>query len=68
MQDTGKARESCPNETLVLGEAFECVRRSCEQGVVREALMRTDKRTQGLRDRAGDEEGWSGELSLQVVG
>jgi hypothetical protein len=67
MQDTGKTRESGPDATRVFGEAFEGLRRRCEQGVVREALMRTDKRTQGLRDREGDEEVWPGELVLQVV-
>jgi hypothetical protein len=67
MQDTGKPRESRTDETLVFGEPFEGLRRGCKQGVVREALMRADKGTQGLRDGEGDEEVRPRELFLQVV-
>ena len=67
MQDTGKTREVCADEPLVFGEPFEGVRRGCEQGVVRDALMRADKRAQGLRDGEGDEEMRSGKLFFQVV-
>lgn len=45
MQDTGKTRERCPDETRIFGEPFESCGRGVEQGVVREALMRADKGT-----------------------
>jgi len=67
MQDTGKTREICTDETLVFGEPVECLRRGCEQGVVSDALMRANKRAQGLRDGEGDEEVGAGKLFLQVV-
>ena len=67
MQDTGKTRESCPDEPLVFGEPFECLSRGGEQGVVREALVRADKRTQGLRDGEGEEEVRPRELCVQMV-
>ena len=67
IQDTGKTRESGPDEPLVFGEPFECLRRGGEQGVVCEAWMRAKKRVQGLRDGEGDEEVWPGELFLQVM-
>jgi hypothetical protein len=67
MQDTGKTRQSRPDETLVCGEPFEGLRRGCEQGVVREALLGAEKGTQGLRDREGEEEVRPGPLLLQVV-
>ena len=44
MQNPGKPRERCPEETLVFGEPFECLGRGVEQSVVREALLRADKR------------------------
>ena len=47
-----------------------CLRASeeaVEQGVVRAALMRADKRTKGLRDGEGEEEVWPGELFCQVM-
>ena len=67
MQDPGKTRESGADETRVFGEPFECRSRSGEQGLVRDALMRADKRAQGLRDGEGKEEVRSGKLLLQVV-
>jgi hypothetical protein len=54
MQDTSKTRERCPDETLVFGQSFESERRGGEQGVVRAAVLRAEKRTQGLRDGAGE--------------
>ena len=67
MQDTGETRQVRPNEALVLSQPLEGRCRGLKQGVVREALMRADKWTQGLRDGEGDEEVWPGELFLQVV-
>jgi len=66
-QDTGKTREICPDETLVCGEPFAGLRRGGEQGLVSAALMRAEKRAQGLRDGEGDEEVGSGKRFLQVV-
>ena len=43
MQDPGKLRKRCPDETLIFGEPFACLGRGVEQSVVREALLRTDK-------------------------
>jgi len=56
MQNPGKPRKRCPDATLVFGEPFECLGRGIEESVVREALLRADKRAEGLRDGAGDEE------------
>ena len=67
MQDPEKTREIGPDETRVLGEPFECLRRGFAHRVVSEALMRADKGTQGLRDGEGEEEVRSGPLLLQVV-
>jgi hypothetical protein len=66
MQDTGKTRESGADEPLVCREPFACPSRGGEQGVVCEALMRADKRAQGLRDGEGEEEVRAGQLFLQV--
>ena len=66
MQDTGKTRESWTDETLVLSQPFACLRRGGEQGLVSDALMRADKRAQGLRDGEGEEAVRSGKLCLQV--
>jgi hypothetical protein len=68
MQDTGKTREICPDETRVFGAPFEGLRRGGAQGLVSDALMRADNRAQGLRDGAGEEEVRPGPLCLQVVG
>jgi len=67
MQDPGTTREVCPDETLVLGKPFEGFRRGFEQGLVANALMRAEKRAQGLRDGEGEEEVWPGQLLLPVV-
>jgi hypothetical protein len=67
MQDPGKARELCPDKTLVFGEPFERLRRGGEQGVGHEALMRAEKGTQGLRDSEGAEKMRPRELFVQVV-
>ena len=67
MQDTGETRKVRPDETLVFGEPFEGERRGSEHGLVGEAWMRADERTQGLRDGEGEEEGQSRELFGQVV-
>src|SRR6185295_11407870 len=56
VQDTGETREVGADETLVFGEAFEGCRRSVEHGVVREALMRADEGSEGLRDGESEEE------------
>lgn len=66
-QDTGQTRERRPDATLGCGESFACRSRSGAQGVVREAVQGTEKRAQGRRDRAGQEDVGPGELLLQVV-
>ena len=66
MQDTGATRESGPDEGRVLGQPFAGRCRRMQQGVVREALMRAEKGTQGLRDGAGEEAGRPGTLLFQV--
>jgi hypothetical protein len=43
VQNTGKTREVCPDETLVFGEAFEGERRGVEHGLVGDVLMRADE-------------------------
>ena len=40
---------------------------ACEQGVVREALMRADEGSERLRDGEGEEEVRPGQLFVQVV-
>src|SRR6266699_590913 len=67
MQDTGEAREVCPDQALVFGQPLEGHGRRLKHGVVREALMRAEEGTQGLRDREGEEEVRSGQLCSQVV-
>jgi len=67
MQDTGKPRELCPDETLVFGEPFESLRRGGEQGVVREALMRAEEGSECLRHGEGKEAVRPGQLCVQVV-
>jgi len=67
MEDAGKAGEVGAEEALLVREPFEGLRRGFEQGLVGEALMRADKRTQGLRDGEGNEAVRSGKLFVQVV-
>jgi hypothetical protein len=67
MQDTGEPREVCPDKALVLGQPLEGHGRRLKHGVVREALMRADEGTQGLRDGEGEEEVRPGQLFAQVV-
>jgi hypothetical protein len=67
MQDASKTRELCPAKTLVFGQPFEGERRGGEQGVVREAVMRAHKGTQGLRDGEGEEDVRPRELCVEVV-
>ena len=67
VQDAGEPREVGPDEALVFGEPFEGRGRRVEQGLVREALMRADEGTQGLRDGEGEEEVRPGQLFVQVV-
>ena len=67
MQDTGKTRESCPDEPLVFGEPFESRCRRLKQGLVREALLRADEGSKRLRDGEGEEEVRPGQLFVQVV-
>ena len=66
-QDTEKTREVRPDETRVCGQPLDGHGRRLQQGVVREALMRAEEGTQGLRDRAGEEEVRSRKLLLEVV-
>jgi hypothetical protein len=67
VQDTGTTRARCPDETLVCGESFACLGRGVEHSVVREALMRADQGTQGLRDGESEEDVRPGQLCVQVV-
>ena len=67
VQDTGETRKVCPDEALVFGQPLEGGCRRLKQGLVREALMRADKGTQGLRDREGEEEVRPGKLLLEVA-
>ena len=67
-QDTGEPREIGPEEALVFGQPFEGRCRRLQHGLVREAWMRADKGTQGLRDAEGEEAVRSGQLFFQVVG
>lgn len=67
VQDPGEPWEGGPDEALVLGQPLQSRGRRLKQGLVREALMRADKGTQGLRDREGEEEVRSRELFVQVV-
>src|SRR5215831_8525350 len=67
VQDTGETREIGPDEALVFGQPFEGCCRCLKQGLVRAALMRAHKGTQGLRDSEGEEEVRPRELLVQVV-
>jgi len=67
VQDTDETRESGPEEARVCGEPFERCCRRLQQGLVREAWLRAQKGTQGLRDREGEEDVWPRELCVQVV-
>jgi hypothetical protein len=67
MEDTGEAGQVGADKALLLGEALEGLRKGMEQGPVGNALMRADKRTQGLRDGEGDEEVRPGELVFEVL-
>jgi len=67
VQDTGEPREVRPDDTLVGGQPLEGHGRRLKHSVVREALRRADEGTQGLRDRAGEEEVRPGQLCAQVV-
>ena len=67
MQHPSEPREVRPDETCVFGEPFEGFSRGVEHGVIRAALVRADKGTQGLRDGEGEEEVRSRELLVQVV-
>src|SRR5262249_12609809 len=67
MQDTGEPREIGPDESRIFGQPLESRGRGLKQGLVREALMRADERTQGFRDREGEEEVRPWELLIQVM-
>ena len=67
MEDAGKAGEGGADKALFLSEPFEGLGRGLEHGLVGEALMRADKRAQGLRDGERNEEVRSGKLFVQVV-
>ena len=67
MQDAGEPREVGPDEALVCGEPFEGRGRGVKHGLVREALMRADEGSEGLRDGEGEEEVRPGQLFVQVV-
>ena len=67
MEDAGKAGEVSAEEALLVSEPFEGLRRGFEHGLVGEALMRADKRAQGLRNGEGHEEVRSGKLFVKVV-
>ena len=62
MQDTGAPREIGPDEARIFGQPLESRGRGLKHGLVRKGLVRADKGTQGLRDRAGEEEMGSGQL------
>ena len=66
MEDAGKAGQVGADEALLLSEPFEGLARR-EHGLVGEALMRADKRAEGLRDGESNEEVRSGKLFVQVV-
>jgi hypothetical protein len=66
VQAPGKPQEIGSDEALIFGELFKSHGRGLTQGLVRGALMRADKGTQGLRDRAGEEAGRSRELFGEV--
>jgi hypothetical protein len=42
VQDAGKTRDGCPDETRVFGEAFAGERRGVEHGLVGEVVRRAD--------------------------
>src|SRR6516162_7719474 len=65
MQDPREPREVRPDETCVFGELCEGFSRGVEHGVIREALLRAEKGTQGLRDSEGEEEVRPRELLVQ---
>jgi len=68
MQDTGKPREVCADETLVCGQPLESRCRRLKHGVVSDTLMRADEGSQRLRDGEGEEEVRPGQLVFQVAG
>ena len=67
VQDAGEPRQVGPDEALVCGQPLEGRGRGVKQGLVREALMRADEGSQGLRDGEGEEEVRPGQLFVQVV-
>ena len=67
VQDTGETWEIGPDAARSFGQPFEGRCRRLKHGLVREALRRAEKGTQGLRDGAGEEEVRSGKLFVQVV-
>ena len=67
MQDTGKPREVCADETLVCGQPLESRCRRLKHGVVSDTLMRADEGSQRLRDGEGEEEVRPGQLFVEVV-
>ena len=66
MQAPGATWELCPDQTLGLGKACEGESRGGDQGLVSEGLRGAEKGSEGLRDGAGEEAGWPGELLVQV--
>jgi hypothetical protein len=67
MQEACTTRQGSADEALVFGEAFEGARRGLEHGLVGKALMRADKRAQGLRDSEGEEDVRPRQLFVEVV-
>ena len=67
VQDTGAPREISPDEALVFGQPLESRCRRLQQSVGREALMRAQKRAEGLRHGAGEEAVRPGQRFVQVV-
>ena len=66
VQDTGKTRARCPEETRVCGEACACLGRGGAPSVGREALRRAEHGTPGRRDGASEEDVRPGQLCVQV--
>ena len=67
MEDASKAGEVGADEALLVSEPFEGLRRGFEHGLVGEALMRAEKRAQGLRDGEGNEDVRSGKLFVKLM-
>jgi hypothetical protein len=66
-EDAGTAGEVGADEALLLSEPFAGLRRGLKHGLGGEALMRAEKRAQGLRDSESNEEVRSGKLFVPVV-